>query len=87
MEEGNYAPDKNDPILYRKNNEKSRSFYTLGDFLCICRPFCGKLQYVVCFLSASGDGVSDRESMADPVPAFGGCCDRLFVWNISVQER
>ena len=37
MEEGNYASDKNDPVLYRKNNEKSRSFYTLGDFLCVER--------------------------------------------------
>ena len=43
MEEGNYASDKNDPVLYRKNNEKSRSFYTLGDFFCVCRTFRGSL--------------------------------------------
>ena len=86
MEEGNYASDKNDPVLYRKNNEKSRSFYTLGDFLCVCRAFCRGIQYVVCFLSASGDIIPDGESMADPVSAFGRCSDRFLVRCIPVQE-
>ena len=65
--EEDYAPDKNDPFLYRKNNEKSRSIYTLGSFLNICRTFCWGVQYAFCVLSASGDNVSDTESVDNPV--------------------
>ena len=84
MEEGNYAPDKNDPILYGKNIEESRSFYTLGDFLGVCRAFRGSLQYAFCVLSASGDVIPHGESVADPLPAFGGCGDRIFVRAVSL---
>ena len=84
MEEGNYAPDKNDPILYGKNIEESRSFYTLGDFLGVCRAFRGSLQYAFCVLSASGDNVSDTESVDNPVAAFGRCCHCVFVLSISL---
>lgn len=82
--EEDYAPDKNDPFLYRKNNEKSRSIYTLGSFLNICRTFCWGVQYAFCVLSASGDNVSDTESVDNPVAAFGRCCHCVFVWSISL---
>ena len=63
-----------------------RIMRNLAVFLCVCRAFCRGIQYVVCFLSASGDVIPDGESMADPVSAFGRCSDRFFVRCIPVQE-
>ena len=34
--------------------------------------------------SASGDNVSDTESVDNPVAAFGRCCHCVFVWSISL---